>query len=80
MRFCRNICGVAFDDSRGVAPAIPRVEAIEKLEFVHSLMEEAKTIRPKVSRGRRISEARKLRRTLSRYLHGEAQALCGRLP
>jgi len=30
-------------------------------------MEEAKTIRPKVSRGRRISEARKLRRTLSRY-------------
>jgi hypothetical protein len=42
-------------------------KAIEKLEFVHSLMEEAKTIRPKVRRGRRISEARKLQRTLSRY-------------
>jgi hypothetical protein len=42
-------------------------KAIEKLEFVNSLMEEAKTIKPKVRRGRRISEARKLRRTLSRY-------------
>ncbi len=42
-------------------------KAIEKLEFVHSLMEEAKNSKPKVSRGRRIYEARKLRRTLSRY-------------
>jgi hypothetical protein len=42
-------------------------KAIEKLEFVHSLMERAKTSKPKVSRGRRIYEARKLHRTLSRY-------------
>ena len=43
-------------------------KAIEKLEYVHSLMEEAKAAKLKKARhGRRISEARKLRRTLSRY-------------
>lgn len=42
-------------------------KAIEKLEFVHSLMEEAKITRPVVSRGRHISDARKLRKPLSRY-------------
>jgi len=42
-------------------------KAIEKLEYVHSLMEEAKTARPKVSKTRRMSDARKLRRTLGRY-------------
>ena len=42
-------------------------KALEKLKFVHSLMEEAKSSAPKVSRGRRISDASKLRKTLARY-------------
>jgi Putative zinc-binding metallo-peptidase len=42
-------------------------KAIEKLEYVHTLMEGTKNTKPKVARGRRIYEARKLRRTLSRY-------------
>ena len=42
-------------------------KAIEKLEFVHSLMEEVKDRAPKGPAGRRISEASKLRKTLSRY-------------
>ncbi len=42
-------------------------KALEKLEFVNSLMEETKSKPPKVARGRRISEASKLRKTLERY-------------
>ena len=42
-------------------------KAIEKLEFVHSLMEEIKDRQPKGPVGRRISEASKLRKTLARY-------------
>ncbi len=42
-------------------------KALEKLEFVDALMEEAKSSAPKVSRGRRISDASKLRKTLARY-------------
>jgi hypothetical protein len=42
-------------------------KALEKLEYVEKLMQEAATIRPAVSRGRRISEASKLKRTLERY-------------
>jgi hypothetical protein len=42
-------------------------KALEKLNFVQSLMEEARAAKPKVTRGRRISEARKLRKTLARY-------------
>jgi hypothetical protein len=42
-------------------------KALEKLEFVHSLMQEAANHPPAVTRGRRISEARKLRTTLARY-------------
>ncbi|HYL78257.1 MAG TPA: putative zinc-binding metallopeptidase [Bryobacteraceae bacterium] len=42
-------------------------KALEKLEFVHSLMEQAKTGAPKVRRGRRISDAAKLRKTLARH-------------
>jgi Putative zinc-binding metallo-peptidase len=42
-------------------------KALEKLKFVHSLLEEAKNNPPKVSRGRRISDAGKLRKTLARY-------------
>lgn len=44
-----------------------RWKALEKLKFVHSLMEEAKSSTPKVSRGRLISDASKLRKTLARY-------------
>jgi len=42
-------------------------KALEKLEFVHALMAEAKSPPPKGSRGRRISEASKLKKTLARY-------------
>mgnify|MGYP001610356706 FL=1 len=42
-------------------------KALEKLEFVHELMQEAASRPPEVARGRRISEASKLRKTLGRY-------------
>lgn len=42
-------------------------KALEKLEFVHCLMQEAAQRPPAVKRGRRISEAGKLRKTLDRY-------------
>lgn len=42
-------------------------KALEKLEYVHCLMIEAAARPPSVTRGRRISEARKLRTTLARY-------------
>jgi hypothetical protein len=42
-------------------------KALEKLEFVHTLMEEAKSKSPRKRRGRRISDANKLRKTLERY-------------
>jgi len=42
-------------------------KALEKLEYVHSLMQEAAGSQPIVTRVRRISEARKLRKTLARY-------------
>ncbi len=42
-------------------------KALDKLEFVHCLMEEAKNAPPKIKRVRRIYEARRLRKTLARY-------------
>src|SRR5215467_4169023 len=42
-------------------------KAVEKLEFVHRLMQETASQPLAVKRGRRISEARKLRKTLDRY-------------
>jgi len=42
-------------------------KACEKLEYVHTLMEGVNGIAPRVARGRRISEASKLRKTLARY-------------
>lgn len=42
-------------------------KALEKLEYVEKLMQEAAMVPPKVSRVRRISEASKLKRTLERY-------------
>jgi hypothetical protein len=42
-------------------------KALEKLEFVDALMAEAKSPPPKGPRGRRISEAGKLKKTLARY-------------
>ncbi|HEV2688698.1 MAG TPA: putative zinc-binding metallopeptidase [Bryobacteraceae bacterium] len=42
-------------------------KALEKLEFVHSLVEQAKNSAPKVKSGRHISDASKLRKTLARY-------------
>jgi len=42
-------------------------KALEKLEFVHSLVEQAKGSPPKVKRGRHISDATKLRKSLARY-------------
>jgi hypothetical protein len=45
-------------------------KALEKLEYVHCLMNEVAASPPSVTRGRRISEARKLRTTLARYYAG----------
>lgn len=45
-------------------------KAIEKLEYVHKLMSDAAGSPPSVTRGRRISEARKLRTTLARHYAG----------
>ncbi|HLG98068.1 MAG TPA: putative zinc-binding metallopeptidase [Bryobacteraceae bacterium] len=42
-------------------------KALEKLEFVNSLMDEAKAKAPRKRPGRRISDASKLRKTLERY-------------
>ena len=41
--------------------------ALEKIEYVHSLMQEVAGTQPVVKKGHRISEARKLRKTLARY-------------
>ena len=41
--------------------------ALEKLEYVHSLMQDAAGRPPVVTNGRRISDARKLRKTLARH-------------
>jgi len=45
-------------------------KALEKLEYVDCLMRESAGKQPVVKRGRRISEARKLRKTLARYYAG----------
>lgn len=45
-------------------------KALEKLEYVDTLMRETAAGAPAVTRGRRISEARKLRKTLARYYAG----------
>jgi len=42
-------------------------KALEKLEYIQALMTEIKDAPPIVKKGRRISEARKLRKTLGRY-------------
>ena len=42
-------------------------KALEKLEYVETLMQEVATTKPVVKRGRRISDARKLRTTLARH-------------
>jgi Putative zinc-binding metallo-peptidase len=42
-------------------------KALEKLEFVDTLMQEIAASKPVVKRGRRISDARKLRTTLARH-------------
>ena len=42
-------------------------KALEKLEYVETLMQEIAATKPPVKRGRRISEARKLRSTLARH-------------
>ena len=45
-------------------------KALEKLNYVHGLMNEVAASQPSVTRGRRISEARKLRTTLARHYVG----------
>jgi hypothetical protein len=42
-------------------------KALEKLEYVHKLMNEVASTPPLVTHGRRLSEARKLRTTLARH-------------
>lgn len=45
-------------------------KALEKLDYVHCLMSEMAGSPPSVTRGRRMSEARKLRTTLARHYAG----------
>jgi len=45
-------------------------KALEKLEYVHALVQEAADKKPLVTRGRRISEASRLKTTLARYYAG----------
>ena len=45
-------------------------KALEKLDYVHKLMNEVASSPPLVTRGRRIAEARKLRTTLARHYAG----------
>ena len=45
-------------------------KALEKLEFVETLMRETSAAKPAIKGGRKISEARKLRTTLARYYAG----------
>ena len=45
-------------------------KALEKLDYVHGLMSEMAGSPPSIARGRRISEARRLRTTLARYYAG----------
>ncbi|HEX4134576.1 MAG TPA: putative zinc-binding metallopeptidase [Bryobacteraceae bacterium] len=42
-------------------------KALEKIEYVDSLMRDAAVTKPVVRRGRRLSEARRLRKTLARH-------------
>src|SRR5260370_31886531 len=42
-------------------------KALEKLEYVHALMQELANAAPLVKKGRHISEAKKLRKTLARH-------------
>jgi hypothetical protein len=42
-------------------------KALEKLEYVHTLLQEAAAAKPAVRNGRRLSDARKLRKTLARH-------------
>ena len=56
----------------GSAPEVWREQyrgwkALEKLEFVHALMQESAENPPSIKKPHRISEARKLRKTLARY-------------
>jgi hypothetical protein len=44
--------------------------ALEKLDYVHKLMNDVAGSPPSITRGRRISEARKLRTTLARHYVG----------
>jgi hypothetical protein len=45
-------------------------KALEKLDYVHKLMNDVVGRPPSITRGRRISEARRLRTTLGRYYAG----------
>lgn len=45
-------------------------KALEKIEYVDKLMQEVADLQPAVTRGRRISDAAKLRRTLERHYAG----------
>src|SRR6185369_9635250 len=42
-------------------------KALEKLEYVHAVMQELASTPPIVKKGRRISDATKLRKTLARH-------------
>jgi hypothetical protein len=55
-------------------------KAIDKLEYVNGLMQEAAANPPVVTRGRRISEARKLRTTLARYYAARRKLYAGDFP
>lgn len=55
-------------------------KALEKLEYLHSLMSEVAASAPAVTRGRRTSEARKLRKTLARHYAGRRKVYAEDFP
>ena len=55
-------------------------KALEKLDYVHRLMNEVAGSPPSVIRGRRISEARKLRTTLARHYAGRRKLYAEEFP
>src|SRR5215467_8413752 len=55
-------------------------KALEKLDYVHKLMTEVAGSPPLITRGRRISEARKLRTTLARHYAGRRKLYAADFP
>jgi hypothetical protein len=55
-------------------------KALEKIEYIHAVMQEVAGSKPAVIKGRRISEASKLRQTLARYYAGRRKLYAEEFP